>query len=289
MGGDYFAAMGIEIEDGRALDRNDRADGIQAVVVSRALAERWWPGESAIGRRVAAQGGWYTIVGVAGDVPDEALTEPSREVIYWPQVWGAADSPAITRESTIVVRAAGGAATAPGADATTATDPLRLAPVVAEAVAAVNPRIALASVRTLEDIYRGASSRASFTLALLGVSAATALFLGLVGIYGVVSYTASRRTREIGIRIALGASTGSVRGLVVKAGFAMASVGVGVGLVAGRALSSFMESVLFGVSPVDPGTYALAALAVLAVALVASWIPAARAAGVQPTEALRAE
>jgi ABC-type antimicrobial peptide transport system permease subunit len=121
------------------------------------------------------------------------------------------------------------------------------------------------------------------------VSAATALLLGLVGIYGVVSYAATRRTREIGIRIALGASGRQVRGLVVRGGIVATVAGVIVGLVAGTTLSSAMESVLYGVSALDPLTYVVAALAVLGVSIAASWIPAARAAAVEPTRALRTE
>lgn len=143
------------------------------------------------------------------------------------------------------------------------------------------------SLSTLDAIYRGASSRTSFTLALLGVSAATALLLGLVGIYGVVSYAAAGRTREIGIRIALGASKRQVRGLVVRGGVVAAAAGVVLGLVAGTTLSSAMESVPFGVSALDPATYVIAAIAVLGVSMAASWIPAARAAAVEPTRALR--
>ena len=140
------------------------------------------------------------------------------------------------------------------------------------------------SLSTLDAIYRGASSRTSFTLALLGVSAATALLLGLVG---VVSYAAAGRTREIGIRIALGASKRQVRGLVVRGGVVAAAAGVVLGLVAGTTLSSAMESVPFGVSALDPATYVIAAIAVLGVSMAASWIPEARAAAVEPTRALR--
>jgi ABC-type antimicrobial peptide transport system permease subunit len=219
--------------------------------------------------------GWYAVIGVASDVHDEDLTGSAREMVYWPRVYGRADEPDPSRTLTIVVRTSG--------------DPLAFTPVLRREVAAVNPRIALSSISTLDAIYRGASSRTSFTLALLGVSAATALLLGLVGIYGVVSYAAARRTREIGIRIALGASKGQVRGLVVRGGIVAASAGVVLGLVAGTSLSSAMESVLFGVSALDPVTYALAALVVLVVSVAASWIPAARAAAVEPTRALRTE
>jgi predicted permease len=275
VGGDYFDAMGIDIVDGRALGPDDGATGTRSVVVSRALAQRLWPDGSALGRRVSMARGWYAVIGVASDVHDEDLTGPAREMVYWPRVYGRADEPDPSRTLTIVVRTSG--------------DPLAFTPVLRREVAAVNPRIALSSISTLDAIYRGASSRTSFTLALLGVSAATALLLGLVGIYGVVSYAAARRTREIGIRIALGASKGQVRGLVVRGGIVAASAGVVLGLVAGTSLSSAMESVLFGVSALDPVTYALAALVVLVVSVAASWIPAARAAAVEPTRALRTE
>jgi ABC-type antimicrobial peptide transport system permease subunit len=156
-------------------------------------------------------------------------------------------------------------------------------------VEAVNPRIPISNPRSMEDVVETAGARTSFTMTLLGSASGIALLLGLVGIYGVVSYIVTQRTREIGVRMALGATAPSVRGMVVKQGLAMAAVGAVLGLVAAGALGSLMESVLFGVQPTDPLTYASVALALVAVCVLATWIPAARAARVDPSTALRSE
>lgn len=275
---DYFAAVGTRILEGRALREGDGADGTRSVVVSRALAEQWWPGQSAVGHRVAfgdPRWGWYTIVGVAEDVRFESLTQPQGPMVYWPETYGSPDSPQVQRTLAVVVR--------------TESDPLGFASALRDAVAEVHAGIAVSDVDTMEDIHRAASARTSFTMALLGVAAGTALFLGLVGIYGVVSYAASRRTREIGIRIAVGATRSQVRRMVAGTGLTMAVAGIALGLLASIALSSFLESVLFGVSALDPVTYAVAGLVILGVALAASWIPAARASSIEPTRALGAE
>jgi ABC-type antimicrobial peptide transport system permease subunit len=156
-------------------------------------------------------------------------------------------------------------------------------------VRAINPRIPVSNPTTMEEIFAGATSRTSFTMSLLGVASGIALLLGLVGIYGVISYVVSQRTREIGARMALGATAPDVRGMVVKQGTLLSGMGVAVGLVAAGAMSRVMGSLLFGVSATDPLTYGTVAIALVVVALAASWIPAMRAAGVNPSNALRAD
>jgi len=153
----------------------------------------------------------------------------------------------------------------------------------------VNARIPLAGPRTIDAIFRDATARTSFTMAVLGAASGVALLLGLVGIYGVISYVVSQRTREIGVRMALGASGGSVRGMVVRQGLALAAVGVVLGLIGATFASRLLESLLYDVSATDPATYAVVAAALVAVAAVASWLPALRAASVDPSIALRAE
>jgi ABC-type antimicrobial peptide transport system permease subunit len=153
----------------------------------------------------------------------------------------------------------------------------------------VNGNLPLANVRTLDELLADSMARTSFTLVMLGIAAAVALFLGTVGIYGVISYTVSQRTREIGVRMALGAARRDVSRLVLGEGIVLAVLGVGLGLLGAFALTRLMSSLLFGVSPVDPLTYALVALALGGVALVASLAPAHRAAKLDPTEALRWE
>jgi hypothetical protein len=268
--------MGIELLEGRPLERGDGADGRRAVVVSEAFARHWWPDVTPLGRRVR-QGpfeDWYEIAGVVADVRQTGLEVPSEEMVYFPALWGAADQPIATRTMDLVVRVAEG-------------DPLQLLPLVRREVQALNPRIPLASPRTMMDVFDAATARTSFTMTMLGTASLVALVLGLVGIYGVVSYVVSQRTREIGVRLALGASGREVRGMVVRQGIALAGVGVGVGLVAAAGLSRVMASLLFGVSAVDPLTYGAVALTLGSVAVLASWLPAVRAAAVDPAIALR--
>lgn len=274
----YLEAMGIPLLEGRTFQSGDGAEGARAVIVAKSFAEHWWPGESALGRRMRLgfEGeDWYSIVGVVADAHYESLEEEPTEMVYWPTIIGPADDPQASRSMEIAIR--------------TATDPLQLVPILRRELGALNSRIPVASPTTMADRFRDATARTSFTMALLGVASGIALLLGLVGIYGVVSYVVSQRTREIGVRMALGATEPSVRGMIVKQGFVIAAAGVGIGLVAALGLSRLMASVLYGVSPTDPLTYGSVATALLAVAIVASWIPAMRAAGVDPASALRAE
>jgi ABC-type antimicrobial peptide transport system permease subunit len=166
-------------------------------------------------------------------------------------------------------------------------DPLAFLPILRREVLELNPRIPLSNPRTMRDVFETATARTSFTMALLGTASGVALILGVVGIYGVISYVVSQRTREIGVRLALGAPTSSVRSMVVRQGVALTGAGILVGLVAAAALSRVMSSLLFGVSAMDPLTYGGVALALGAVAVLASWLPARRAAGVDPAIALR--
>ena len=160
---------------------------------------------------------------------------------------------------------------------------------IRQAVADVNPNLALAKVRTLNDVYRLSLARTSFALVLLGIAGGMALLLGIVGIYGVLAYTVAQSRREVGIRIALGAQPWTVKGMFVRRGLVMAGIGILLGLSAAAGLSRFMTSLLFGVTPLDPVTYAAVA-AVLALSVVtASYLPARRAAAVDPVEALKAE
>lgn len=274
----YFTAMGIAVLEGRAFEPGDGADGVRAAVVSRSFAEHWWPDGSALGRRVrlgAPDEGWYTIVGVVADVHDRALEEPPREAVYFPTLLDAGGPFAPARAQDIVLRTAG--------------DPMDLLPVLRRELRALNPRIPLANPRTMAEVRRGATARTSFTLAMLGAAAGIALLLGLVGIYGVVSYVVSQRTREIGVRMALGASSGSVRRMVVRQGFALAAAGVVGGVAVALVLSRVMGALLFGVGSTDPVTYVVVAGTLVGVATLASWLPARRAAAVDPSGALRAD
>jgi predicted permease len=277
-GAGYFEAMGIPLLEGRTFRETDGGDGFRAVVVSRAYAERWWPGTSPIGRRMrlgAQDEDWYEIVGVVENVRQQQLEELSEEMVYFPLVTEAGGDVSMTRSLDIVIRTAG--------------DPLTLVSVLRGRVRELNPRIPLSNVRTGEAVVGSATARTSFTASMLGAASGIALLLGLVGIYGVISYVVSQRTREIGVRMALGASRGSVRGMVVRQGLLLSLAGVVLGLIAAAPLSRLMRSLLYGVRPIDPLTYLAVGVSLIAVAVLASLIPAVRAAGVDPGSALRIE
>lgn len=275
----YFDAIGIEIMEGRPLQPGDAAEGFRAVVVNQSFAERWWPEGSALGRRVREgfeEGEeWFEIVGVAADAHYATLESEPGEMVYWPLTVGVADNPRPARSLDVAIR--------------TSIDPTQLVPVLRREVAALNPRIPVSNPRSMEDLVTSATARTSFTMSLLGAASGVALLLGLIGIYGVISYVVSQRTREIGVRMALGATAPSVRQMVIRQGLRLAVVGVAIGLFAAGMLSRLMTSLLFGISALDPLTYGSVAVALVAVSLTASWIPAARAAGVDPSSSLRAE
>jgi ABC-type antimicrobial peptide transport system permease subunit len=214
-------------------------------------------------------------VGVVDDVRYASLEDAAREMVYWPATTGPAEAPQPTRTMDVVLE--------------TSRDPLELVELLRREVQAVNARIPVSNPRTMTDVVAAAGARTSFTMALLGAAAGIALLLGLVGIYGVISYIVAQRTREIGVRLALGATGSGVQGMVVRQGATLAVAGAVVGLTAAVALSSVMESLLFGVPATDPLTYGAVAALLVAVSVAATWIPAARAARVDPSIALRAD
>ncbi len=272
----YFETLGISLLEGRTFEPGDGASGRRVAVVGRSFAEQWWPDASPIGRRVnAGPGEWFEIVGVVDDVHFQEIGQVSDELVYWPTTQGEAEDPQSTRSMDVLLR--------------TGLDPLTLVPVLRREVQALNPRIPVSNPRTMASVVGAATSRTSFTMSLLGAASGVALLLGLVGIYGVISYVVSQRTREIGVRMALGATAHSVRRMVVRQGLTLAAAGVGLGLIAAGALSSVIASLLYGVSAMDPITYASVAVGLVVVSLAASWIPASRAAGVDPSRALRSE
>jgi putative ABC transport system permease protein len=278
VGPGYLEAMGIDLISGRTFMRGDGALGVPAVVVSRSFAQEMWPGQSALGRHMRLgprDEPWSEIIGVVEDVHFGSLEDEPEQMVYWPLVFGAPGSPRIVRGVDVAIRAG--------------ADPLGFVSALRREVQALNPRIPIASPRAMEDLFDDATSRVAFTMTMLGAASGIALLLGLVGIYGVISYVVQQRTREIGVRMALGAAAATVRGMVVRQGLALASAGVVLGLIAAGALSSVMGRLLFGVAPIDPVTYGAVSVALVLVATLACWIPALRAAGVDPSTALRAE
>ncbi len=270
----YFAAMGIDVR-GRAFDGADEAGGGRVAVLSRSAAEAYFPGVDALGRRVrfSQEGPWYTVVGVASDVRAKVETDEFQRAIYLPlrpDVDGPPPSPLAYVLPTSV-------------------PPGSVVGAVRRAVADLDPGVPLADVETLADRIDHATAPTAFAVALVGLAASIALILGLVGVYGVIAYAVSRRTAEIGVRMALGAARGDIRRMVLRQGSAFVLAGLALGLVAARLLGRLMEGMLFQVGPGDPASYAAVAVLILASAWAALFLPARRASRVEPSSALRAD
>jgi putative ABC transport system permease protein len=275
---DYFRAMGVPVLRGRAFAASDTAEAPAVMVVSRAMAERHWPGEDPIGRRLKvgppdSRNPWATVVGVVGDVRHGALSNELEPEMYAPY---AQETRGFTAPRDLVVR-------------TSAGDPLSLAAAVREAVWSVDKDQPVSGARTLEQVLGESVARQRLYLLLLGAFAGLALVLAAVGVYGVMSYAVAQRTHEIGVRVALGAGRADILRLVVGQGMLLGLAGVGVGLAGAFALTRVMSSLLYGVTATDPAVYASVALLITLVALLACYVPARRAMKVDPMEALRYE
>jgi putative ABC transport system permease protein len=269
----YFETMGIKLLRGRQFDeRQDRAGSPQVVVVSETTARRLWPGEEPLGKRLQPgdpdPSGWMEVVGVVNDVRQFDLTAEPRLQMYLPHVqfeWF------VPRQ--LVVK--------------TDVEPSSLAAAVRKTVWELDKDQPVSDVRTMEEVLSESIARQRFSTLLLAIFAGLALALAAVGIYGVMSYAVAQRTREIGIRMALGAQAGVVLRLMMRQGLKLASAGVVLGLAGALLLTRLMSSLLFGVSATDPLTLATISLMLVGVALLASYIPARRAAKVDPLIALR--
>ena len=265
-----FNAMGIPLLAGRDLSSNDRMGRPIALVVNQAFAKKYLPGRNPVGQSITfGDTNHLAIVGVVGDVHQHAVDETPEPRIY-------ASAYQIFRVKTnLVVRTQG--------------DPTLMIKRIEDAIRSVDPQQTITSAFTLDDAVGEAVARPRLITVLLGLFGVVGLALGALGLYGVLAYLVNQRTREIGVRIALGARTTSVLGMIVGRGLRLAGVGVAIGLGASFLLTRLMSGVLYGVSPTDPITFAGVALALLAVAALASAIPAFRAARVDPLTALRAE
>jgi predicted lysophospholipase L1 biosynthesis ABC-type transport system permease subunit len=243
------------------------------------MAARYWPNQDAVGKRFSIVNQepylWITVVGVVGQVRHNVVTEKPRAEMYVAHAqWGAAGA-STRRAMTFVIR--------------TAANPLTLLPSIREAVRTVDPNVPLSEVRTLDQVAGDALAQARFTTLLLGAFAALALTLATVGLYGVISLLVARRRREIGIRIALGARSSAILGMVVARGAQLVAVGVAVGLIAAMGLTRVVASLLYGVTPYDPLTFVGVPAVLAFAALLACLIPAGRAARLNPIVALREE
>lgn len=286
IGEGYHEALGNPIVAGRSITWTDIHNRARVVVITEHLArEVWGDPAAAIGRRLSTgfgPGDWREIIGVVGDVRDLGLDQDPVDIVYWPMVlegfWSEVrgDALFVMRTMTYVVRSP--RVGTPG-----------FLGEVRNAVWASFPGRPLGSLRTMADLQSNSLARTSFALVMLGIAAAMALLLGTIGIYGVIAYIVGQRTREMGLRIAMGANPGNVRRMVLGQGLLLAGIGIVLGLGGAVGATRLMEAILFGVSPVDPLTYLLVAAGITGTVLLAVWIPAWKASKVDPMVALRAE
>jgi predicted permease len=277
----YFQTMGNRIVAGRDFTWTDLVDRRDVVLLSENLArEIWGSAAAAVGKRVRENptARWREVIGVSGDEYDSGADRKASTIVFWPiytaELWGRPRQ--VRRSAVFVVRSH-------------RTGTKAFLDEVRAAIWSVQRDIPIANVRTMREIYDRSMARTSFTLVLLAIAAGIALLLGLIGIYGVISYSVAQRTREIGIRIALGAENSAVRAMFVRHGLRLAAMGVAIGLAAAFALTRLMASLLYGVKPADPLTFGAVAVLLALAVLLASYIPARRATNVDPVEALRAD
>jgi len=271
----YFKTLGIPLIRGRLFDDTDAAGSPQVAIISRDVAEKAFPGEDPIGRRINTGNmdgdeAWMTIVGVVADLREEGPESTPGGAIY----------------THYLQRGGGGGIAAFTWVLHTTSEPTALIPAVREAVRSLDPEVA-PKLQTLEESFRSVTASRRFNLTLLAVFAGVALALAAMGIYGVLAYSVEQRTREIGIRMALGAQPGQVLGMVVRQGGLLVGVGVSIGLLGAYGASRSLTAMLFDTSPADPVTYTAVSAFLCVVALVACAGPARRAAKVDPMVALR--
>jgi predicted permease len=268
----FFRALGIPLLRGRLLTEADRAGAPDVVVISQTMADRLWPGDDPIGRRIlwgGEDGGTLTVVGVVGDIRDLDIAEDARQILFlpyqqipWPQM-------------TLLIKAAGA--------------PSGLAAAIRREIRGLDGDLPIPEVRPLRQSVSDAVAEPRFRMFLFGVFAAAALGLAVVGVYGVMTFAVAQRTREIGVRLALGAQPWSVVGLVLRRGLLLTLLGIGLGWAGAFALTRFLASLLYGTAPTDAVTFAAVALLLAGVATVAGYLPARRAAAIDPRLAFSAE
>jgi predicted permease len=278
----FFQALGTRIIAGHDFTWNEIYEFRQEVIVSENFArESWGSPAAAIGKRIRQfeSTPWQEVVGVVQDVRYEGADQLAPATVYWPAMIN----------SPYVAKTIFGPRFEVFAIRTERAGTQGLLNEIQQAVWSVNANLPVASVRTMQEIYAHSMASTSFTLVMLGLAASMALALGIIGIYGVISYAVAQRTREIGIRLALGAQKRELRWMFVRSALVLTAIGVAIGLGAAAGLTQLMKSLLFGVSPVDPATYVGIPVVLAACAALASYLPARRAAAIDPMEALRAD
>jgi predicted permease len=271
----YFSALGIPLVAGRFFTEADTKDTQQVVVINHAMANKYWPHENVIGKRMSfadepKEKDWLTIVGVVGDVKDQPNSPAAQPAFWWPELQSG-----WTSDMSVVVRARG--------------TPSLLADALRNEVHRIDRALAVADVKLMDSIVDSSVSTPRFAFALVGLFAGLAIVLAGIGTYGVISYSVSQRTPELGIRMALGAARSNVMTLILSHAARLAGLGTALGVVAAFGLSRLLKSLIFDVSPADPATFASVAGIVIVVALVAGYFPALRATATDPMNALRAD
>jgi predicted permease len=267
--GDYFKTLGIPLLEGRMLDARD-AQGTTAVLVNRTMAEKFWPGESAIGKRFGQgdRSQWWQVAGVIGDIRSYGLARRSPYEFYRTLEQGGRSA------QTVVLRVA-------------SEDPASIIPAAKEIVRSLDPSLPVTRVQTMEEVVGASVGQQRLISAMASLFALLAALLAMVGVFGVMTYNVRRQRRELGIRLALGAETSAVRGLVIRRGLKLAVIGTVIGAFAAWLLAGTLQTMLDDVQPKDPMVFAAAAGAILTAALLASWLPARSAGRTDPMIALR--
>jgi predicted permease len=274
----YFRTLGIPLLRGRLFGDSDRNRTDEILIINDALARRYFPARDPVGQRIQTgdpdpKAPWETIVGVVGDVKYSGLDAAPQPTLYKP--YFEAGWTSWSREMFIVVR--------------TNADPKAVASTLRSAVQSSDGNLPVTDIHTMNDLLSKSVAQPRFRTLLLGIFAAVALLLAVVGIFGVMSYLVERRTQEIGVRMALGASRGNVLRMILGEGLRVVLIGIGLGLIEALVLGRLVKSLLFGVQPTDPLTFFSAAVLLTLVALAACYIPALRATRVDPMIALRHE
>jgi predicted permease len=277
----YFSTVGTPLIAGRDTTWDDAYRKLPVAIVSENIAREYWhDARSALGKRIRVGNNddWREIIGVAGDVHDDGVSKPAPSTVYWPVMMDKFEGQPHRSQRGLhfVIRS-------PRAGSESFMKEVQ------QAIWSIEPNVPLADVHTLGYYYTKSMARTSFTLVMLCVAGSMALLLGVVGIYGVISYSVSQRTREIGIRMALGAQRPMIVSMFVRHGLLLTAIGVVIGLAGAFATMRFMSALLFNVSPIDPITYGVITLGIVIVAYLACYLPSRRAATVDPVHALRAE
>ena len=265
----YFRAMGIPVLHGREFTPHDRTDSPPVVIIGRSVAARHWPGGDALGARVTVFGVDREIVGIVDDVRHFGPATPFDPMIYLPQSQDLA-----TRRAMTVVARAGGS-------------PEAVQPALRNAIRGIDPQLPISNLRSFGELRSERTASQRFNALVIGSFALLSLSIAALGIYGVLSFVVAQRTHEIGIRAALGAQRGAVVGMILRQSLTLTGTGLAIGIVAAALATRYLERMLFGLEPLDPVTFAAVCGTFVAVALLSSYLPARRAANVDPLVALR--